>query len=289
MTEKSKRLEESAGLGAFLRRCRSRIHPEVRALGARLRFPGRIGRPVTQEEVAEAAGVSRIWYGRMESDRARHVSSSVLARIAQALMLDDEERASLFMLSVPDLSPLKLSSQTQAVLNAFASLRPVMRRLWSATTEEEALTIVCEDIYARVDQPVAVVTPVREALGQWTLPVILSSAADARRRTETLLGECVSVLGPEQIDDVMSYGLIAEPGEVAVRSERPYSQAIARPWRQALEQVRWPDLDVLFAQVRTRHGFFGQLAVMHADGRPYSETDRAILGTLASLTSLALN
>src|ERR1035438_10298472 len=105
----------------------------------------------------EAAGISRIWYGRMESDGARHVSQTVLGRIAQALMLDADERASLFMLSVPELSPPEVRSQTRAVIDAFASLHPVMRSLWSATTEVEALTIVCEDSVTRFDQPDAVV------------------------------------------------------------------------------------------------------------------------------------
>jgi hypothetical protein len=44
---------------------------------------------------------------------------------------------------------------------------------------------------------------------------------------------------------------------------------------------------VLYAHVRTRDGL--RLAVLHSDGRAYSETDRATLGVLANLTSLALD
>jgi transcriptional regulator with XRE-family HTH domain len=286
--EHAKCTEKSAGLGAFLRECRRRIHPESRALGPSLRFPDRIGRPVTQEELAEAAGISRVWYAIVESGRAPRVSSTVLGRIARALSLDADEHASLFRLAQPELSLPQVSSQSHAVLDAFASLRPVMRRLWSATTEVEALTIVCEDSVTRFDQPDAVLFSARAALGQWMLPVITSST-DGSRRIEAIHSECCSTLGPEQIDDLMSYGRIDEPGKVAVQRELPISQPIARRYRQALEQVGWQDLNVLFAHVRTRHGLLGQLSVLHSDGRHSSETDRAILSTLASLTSLALS
>ena len=40
------------GLGGLLKRCRRRISPERPSLGLFLRMPGRIGKAVTQEEVA---------------------------------------------------------------------------------------------------------------------------------------------------------------------------------------------------------------------------------------------
>jgi transcriptional regulator with XRE-family HTH domain len=281
--------ERGRMLGALLRGCRHRIYPEMRSMGPQLRFPGRIGKPVTQEEVAEAAGISRLWYGMMESGRAAHISSTVLARVADVLMLDADERTRAFTLAMPGLFLTKLPAQSSTLLDAFASLRRMMRRLWSATTQVEALTIICEDAMSRFDRPDVANFCSRSGLGGWQIPAIVSSAPKGIRRTEKLLEECARELTFEQIDDLMSYELVNEPGGVAVRGELPYSEPIAVPFRRALAQVEWPHLNVMFAHVGTRGGFSGQLSVLHADGRSYSEIDRALMSTVATLTSLALN
>jgi transcriptional regulator with XRE-family HTH domain len=57
-----------------------------------LRLPMRVGKVVTQEEVAEAVGISRQWYAMLESDHPVRVSATVLGRIVDALMMDTAER-----------------------------------------------------------------------------------------------------------------------------------------------------------------------------------------------------
>jgi transcriptional regulator with XRE-family HTH domain len=258
-------------------------------LGQILRRPRRIGRPVTQEELAEAAGISGRWYAMMESNnRARHISSSVLSRVAQTLMLDAGERASLYALSVPEFELRAVDRKAQAILDAFGSLRPVMKRLWSATNEIDGLRAVTEYSAKLLDGPDLVVFCERQDVGNWDL-TILRSNADAASRCETILSSCGSALTPAQVDDLMSFGLVNEPGQVAVRSELRYSQQIEKPFREALTQVRWTNMDVLISHVRTRRGFEGQLSVVHSNGRLYSESERAIFGTLTTLVSLALS
>ncbi len=88
----------------FLRQHRSAIPPETRTLGSHERLPRRLGRPVTQEELAEAVGISRVWYCLLESGRDISVSTRLLDRLARALMLPPESRAALFHLAVPELS-----------------------------------------------------------------------------------------------------------------------------------------------------------------------------------------
>lgn len=90
-------------LGSLLRECRMRIGPCCTALGSFLRLPTRIGRPVSQEEVAEAVGITRQWYARMESPLQRRYSPRTLARVADVLMLDREEREVLLRLAMPEL------------------------------------------------------------------------------------------------------------------------------------------------------------------------------------------
>ena len=79
---------QPAPLGGLLKRCRARLEPESRSFGPHLRLPIRVGKAVSQEELAEALGISRQWYVRLESDRRTGVSPSLLARIADALAMD---------------------------------------------------------------------------------------------------------------------------------------------------------------------------------------------------------
>ena len=97
--------EETASqrLSTLLKACRGRIRPECRSLGQFERVPARVGRPVTQEEIAEAAGIGREWYARMETDRPVRASSRAIVRVAEALMMDPAERMALFRLTLPEM------------------------------------------------------------------------------------------------------------------------------------------------------------------------------------------
>lgn len=83
-------------LGELLKEARRSIPTDAAKLGSRQRFPGRIGRLVSQEEIAEAIGVSRVWYALLESGRPVQASISLLGRICDALMLDEQQRSDLF-------------------------------------------------------------------------------------------------------------------------------------------------------------------------------------------------
>ena len=93
----------SAQLRVLLRHFRVRIDPDETALGPQARLPSRRGKSVTQEELAECIGVSRYWYGLLESERPVRVSIALLDRLARILMLSAGERAMLFALAVPEL------------------------------------------------------------------------------------------------------------------------------------------------------------------------------------------
>ena len=54
------------GLHRFVRERRLRLAPESPVLGGSPRYPTRIGKFVTQEELAEHLGISRGWYSRFE-------------------------------------------------------------------------------------------------------------------------------------------------------------------------------------------------------------------------------
>jgi transcriptional regulator with XRE-family HTH domain len=85
-------------LADFLRSRRARLRPEdvgVVSHGPR-RVPG-----LRREELAQLAGVSPIYYTRLEQGQSSNASDSVIEAIARALALDDDERAYLHELARP--------------------------------------------------------------------------------------------------------------------------------------------------------------------------------------------
>jgi DNA-binding XRE family transcriptional regulator len=88
---------------SFLRSLRRRIPPETRTIGAWRRLPTRCGKRVTQEEIAEAVGVSRNWYRRLESGSAVRASMKLLDRLANTFAFTAEERLELFIRAIPEI------------------------------------------------------------------------------------------------------------------------------------------------------------------------------------------
>ncbi len=83
-------------LGTTLRGWRDRLSPERAGLPLRRdrRSPG-----LRREELAELAGISVDYVVRLEQGRATAPSDQVVAALARALQLDDEERAHLYRLA----------------------------------------------------------------------------------------------------------------------------------------------------------------------------------------------
>lgn len=85
-----------AELGDFLRRRRESLTPGYVSLpaGTRRRTPG-----LRREEVAQLAGMSADYYGRLEQARGPQPSTQVLASLARALRLTRDERDHIFYLA----------------------------------------------------------------------------------------------------------------------------------------------------------------------------------------------
>jgi len=101
--KKSDRREK---LRSFLKALRRRLDPNTMLLGEHERISSRRGVRISQEEIAEAAGVSRGWYARLESGEPIQASVSLLDRLAGALNATPHERATLFSLAIPKLGNL---------------------------------------------------------------------------------------------------------------------------------------------------------------------------------------
>lgn len=95
-------------LCSFLKSLRRRLDPHTTTLGEHERISSRWGRRISQEEIAEAIGVSRGWYVSLESGKPIRCSVTFLGRVAAALNATPPERAILFTLAIPELSILSV-------------------------------------------------------------------------------------------------------------------------------------------------------------------------------------
>jgi transcriptional regulator with XRE-family HTH domain len=267
--------------GVLLRHFRLRLNVEARSLGPFLRLPARVGKVPSQEEVAEAVGISRVWYAMLESPRRVRVSAQVLARICDALALSAEERDQLFSLALPELRSVALSDRSTDLMAAFGRMRNVSRRLWGATTEAEALTIIREYAMAQLN-PDLMVTRIRMGPGRWAYEG--TGAAESGERVEQLDDLLRQHLGESAVDEAMCYPELGQPGELLTRAERPSSTD-----GEELEAVGWSDLSFAIACIRSQSGFVARLLAVHYTAYPFSELERAELSVLADLGSLALS
>ena len=115
----------------FLGSRRARISPEqagVLRYGQRRRVPG-----LRREEVAQLAGVSVDYYTRLEKGDLSGASESVLHAIAEALRMDEAERAHLF-----DLAHAARSGAREPRRRSQPALRPSLQRILDSMTTTPA-------------------------------------------------------------------------------------------------------------------------------------------------------
>ncbi|MEV6927286.1 helix-turn-helix transcriptional regulator [Dactylosporangium sp. NPDC051485] len=118
-------------LGDFLRTRRARIRPEDVGLvsyGPR-RVPG-----LRREELAQLAGVSAVYYTRLEQGQSTNASESVIESIARALTLTDDERLYLHELTRPRPAKKRRAARPDTA-------RPGIRRLVDAMGDVPAIVL----------------------------------------------------------------------------------------------------------------------------------------------------
>ena len=109
----------------LLKEARKSIPVDVVSLGDTPRMPKRIGKHVRQEELAEAIGISRVWYAKLEGAQPIRASLPVLQRVCDVLMLDEDRRSALFQLGRPELSSPMAASWSASLPGACTRIRSV--------------------------------------------------------------------------------------------------------------------------------------------------------------------
>ncbi|NNJ05880.1 helix-turn-helix transcriptional regulator [Streptomyces sp. PKU-MA01144] len=125
-------MDADNAFGDFLMSRRARVAPAAVGLTGhgRRRVPG-----LRREEVAELAGVSVVYYTRLEQGRALHPSGAVLDALARVLRLDATERAHLYDLVLRTRTRARSSAGAAAGTGEPVADEPVrdgLRRLVTA-------------------------------------------------------------------------------------------------------------------------------------------------------------
>jgi transcriptional regulator with XRE-family HTH domain len=284
-------------LAVFLRFLRRRIDPDVRDLGPYERYAGRLGKLVSQEELAEAIGVSREWYAALESAASPRTSTSLIDRLADVLMVTAEERGRLFRLVVPELRRMHLRDDSIAALEAFSCLRSLTKRLFAATSIEDVLTTAGEQIAEWFDDALLVRSTRRHESGLWECRNVDDkqdrsnvSKAILDKREVLLTSESFvakDLLLTSRLFDTLNYhAQLTNAGDVGGPDLWPL------PLRQELltaqARHRFGVFAWRYARVRSGTGFTGGLAIAHESGHSHTASDIAVLGAVAEVASLAL-
>jgi transcriptional regulator with XRE-family HTH domain len=275
--------------GQFLKALRLRIDRQARHLGPHPRLAMRYGRVPSQEEVAEALDVSRAWYCQLESGAKVRASAKLLARIADTLMLTDTERGELFRMAIPETAPVALRVATMQVLESLSFARHIARRLWSVTSQTEALCTLSEamvDQFAGVD---FVGGYVRIQPGLWQFPAAIGKDRIQERVGDLLAGLC-NGLSPGQIDEIMLHDALTEPGQVGTRRELHPRLKLAHRTEQAFSRAGMADAEFISAHIRSASGFEANVfAASLLRPREFSLHERAVLSTITDVASLAMS
>jgi transcriptional regulator with XRE-family HTH domain len=131
-------------LHRFVRQRRLRLARESQVLGEEPRYSSRVGKRVTQEELAEHLGISRGWYTRFEAGAPAGFSIALLNRLGDMLLLSGAERAELVRLAVPELVPV-VPLDSANLRDMLGTVRRAVKRLWNATSEHEILHVAGEE------------------------------------------------------------------------------------------------------------------------------------------------
>jgi len=156
----------SPDLRTFLKQLRKRVEPGTEKLGAYKRLSQKRGRSVSQEELAEAIGVSRGWYAMLESGASVQPSVPLLNRLADALDASPGERNTLFRLAIPALHD-GLARESGDMLASLSLLRVTSSRLRSANSGDEALAIAADCAANWFDDALLIVSAKRTESGSW--------------------------------------------------------------------------------------------------------------------------
>lgn len=267
----------------FIKHHRLAIDASLLALGPYRRTIARIGRPITQQEVAEAVGVSRVWYATLESGAPIRASTELLVKLSETLMLHDAERELFFNLAVPELRHTANGSiRLDSIEQSFFFFQAFIKRIWRTSSSGEAVTVAGEELTKWFDDACSIVvynrleSPSVERRAVVETRVAMQNEFWPRRRA-ALTWTCVR-------EHRGLWAALDASGAGLKRMRDDGHAYIAHP---RLEPTVCESTDFIHASVRTEHAVVGAYAE-HIPGRGYSGNDRQIIGNMTEFLCFAI-
>jgi len=234
----------------FLSSRRARLTPQqagLPAYGGNRRVPG-----LRREEAAMLSGLSVDYYIQLERGRLKGVSESVLNAVANALQLDDAERAHLF-----DLAHAANTSATKPRRPSPHHVRPGLQRVLDAITDAPAwirngrADVLATNQLGRALYAPVLQDPVRPAnTARFTFLNV--GGPQFYRDWETTAKDMVAVLRAEAGRNPYDRGLTDLVGELSTRSDTfrtlwaTHDVMVHRTGRKRLHHPVVGDLDLTY-------------------------------------------
>jgi transcriptional regulator with XRE-family HTH domain len=270
-------------LRRFVRERRLRLAPESRFVGESPRLRTRIGKRVTQEELAEHLGISRNWYTRFEAGAPARFSTQLLSRLGDVLLLSLPERAELMRLAMPELAPV-VSANSSALYEAMRDLRRTVKRFWTASSEAEIFQLAGEETRRVLpDSELICVQRGLQFARDDALPFQHPEGNSAARLHE-VRADLLRRFTPEQLARVDA--LIEGTAAGDIQAVEAYPRDIARVIGLVVREHGIDLNSVVAAHIRAS----SSVLVGGLSTRPHNVTElqRAVLSAIADFASLAL-
>ncbi|WP_132881442.1 helix-turn-helix transcriptional regulator [Tamaricihabitans halophyticus] len=250
-------------LADFLRAARARITPERAGVvdGGRRRVDG-----LRREELAMLAGVSVDYYTRLEQGRSKSASTQVLDAIAEALRLDDTERAHLHTIARPGPASRNRPGKPQ-------QLHPATRKLL--------------DTLDGVRRPAFVLGRRLDVLGQNRLAALLIADFDAMPAAERNQARFV-FLDPHAQELYADWGQVAADTVAMLRvdaGKNPEDPGLGRLVGDL--SIQCPEFRRLWARHRVHqrstgskryhHPLVGELTITYQAFSPSDDPDQTVM------------
>lgn len=273
--------EGREALHRFVRERRLRLAPESRFLGEYPRWPSRIGRRVSQEELANHLGISRGWYARFEAGAPAGFSISLLVRLGDILLLSAPERAELVRLAIPEAAPIVTADST-SLCEALGGVRRAANRLWTASSEDEILHVAGEEARQLLPRFELIFTRRIVAVEEALFP---QPERNATARLAEARAYALRKLTPAHFARLVEFWQYIPAGVLLPLDA--YPPDIVRLIRLAYHEHGMDLYSLVGAHIR---GSRGSAAVGGMSTGPHdvTELERTMLSTIADFASLAL-
>lgn len=260
---------------------RQAIPAQAPSIGEHRRDPRRIGRPVTQAELAELFGVSREWYCALENGNWREASPELLGRITLALHGRRAARSlerELHNTSVPRLADI--AGYIKRVSAASSFMEAAVEAIETGTALLGVTSVSVINLLDGEDEPTGVAVGPRARFWRPLCDRVVADAHKALKHGGIGVSEYVPT-----VEEVAADPAVLLTFEHPSRTQNDYQYECATDlWRDFNVDVHVRS--VIALPLRDRSGYRGTIAFSWNEPRPIGLGEIELAQTLAGVLEL---